>query len=144
MRTLAAAIVLSLAFPAVALAQQEPQGSKWTGVEWYEVIQVDFKAGKSSEAMDLIEEQFKPTSQAAGTPMPVMLLEHETGEWDLTVIWHMEEGPSSMEWQRSPNNQKWWAKLVERTGSESAAEAVWDEYQSYIARTNSYIVRQRT
>lgn len=144
MRSVAVAMLVLLALPALVLAQEEPQGAKWTDVEWYEVIHVDFKAGMTSEAMDLINEQFKPTTEAAGTPWPVMILEHETGEWDMTVIWHMEEGPRSMEWEQSPNGQKWWAKLIERTGSESAAQAVWDEYQSYIARTNSYIVRQRS
>ncbi|UCG75701.1 MAG: hypothetical protein JSV95_13480 [Gemmatimonadota bacterium] len=144
MRSLAVTATLLLALPTVILAQEEPQGMKWTDIEWYEVIEIDFKAGKAAAAIDLIEQQFRPTSRAAGTPLPVMILEHETGAWDLTVIWHRAEGPSFMEWQQSPNNQKWWAKLVERAGGESAAQALWDEYQSYIARTNSYIARKRT
>ena len=142
MRNLAAALAFVLALPVVAIAQEEPQGSKWTDVEWFEIVQVDFKAGKTDDAMDMINENFKPTTAAAGTPWPVMILEHETGEWDLTVIWRMEEGPRSMEWQQSPNSQKWWAKMIERTGSEEAAEEMMAKYQSYIARTNSYIVRQ--
>ena len=110
-------------------------------MDWYRIVNVDFHNGKSGDARRMIEEHFMPAGEAAGTPPPVMMLWNETGEWDLTIIWHMTDGPAGMEWRRSPNNVKWWKTFMEREGGEEAAEKMQSEYRSLVARSSSTIAR---
>ncbi len=143
MRSIAIGLACVLVLPLSAAGQDAPAAAKWTDVDWYRVVQIDFESGKMNAAMDFIDEHFVPATEAAGTPGPAMLLWHETGEWDLTVLWVMAEGPSSMEWRRSPDNIKWWSALVAHEGGADAAAAVWAEWNSMIERTNSFIARKR-
>ena len=135
---LAAAFVCLLAVPSTADAQE---AEKWDGVEWYRIVHVDFHNGKTGDARRIIREHYMPAGEEAGTPTPVMLLWHDTGEWDLTIVWHMHEGPSGMEWRRSPNSVKWWKTFVEREGGEEAAQAIQEEYSALVARSTSSIAR---
>jgi hypothetical protein len=135
---LAAALIVLFALPTRAEAQE---AEKWEGVDWYRIVNVDFHNGKAGDARRIIEDHYMPAGEAAGTPTPVMLLWNETGEWDLTIIWHMKDGPASMEWQRSPDGVKWWQTFVEREGGEEAAEAIQEEYSGLVARSTSTIAR---
>jgi hypothetical protein len=135
---LAAAIACLLTIPSSAEAQE---AEKWEGVNWYRIVHVDFHNGKSGDARRIIEDHYMPAGEEAGTPTPVMLLWNQTGEWDLTIIWHMKDGPASMEWRRSPDNVKWWKTFVEREGGEEAAQAIQEEYSGLVARSSSDIAR---
>jgi hypothetical protein len=142
MRRLAlASLSILLVGPAPLAAQDDAQPTKWTDVEWYTVTQVDFVNGKQDEALKIIREHFIPAADAAGTPGPVMVLMNVTGEWDMTVIWKMKDGPADMEWRRSPDNIKWWKAAVELAGSEEAAEKLGEEYSSYVQRASSTLTR---
>lgn len=135
---LAVALFCLFAVPSSAEAQE---AEKWDGVDWYRIVNVDYHNGKSGDARRMIEEHFMPAGEAAGTPTPVMMLWNETGEWDLTIIWHMKDGPAGMEWRRSPDNVKWWKTFMEREGGEEAAEKMQSEYSSLVARSTSTIAR---
>jgi hypothetical protein len=135
---LALALVGLFAVPTRTEAQEV---EKWDGVNWYRIVHVDFHNGKTGEARRIIEEHFMPAADDAGTAGPDMLLWHETGEWDLTIIWRMKEGPASMEWRRSPDNVKWWKSFSELEGGDEAAELIQKEYSALIARSTSSIAR---
>ena len=47
----------------------------------------------------------------------------------------MEGGMADLEWYRSPDDMKWWAALVELTGSQEAAEEIMDEYLDTVERS---------
>lgn len=136
-----AILAVLLVLPGRLAAQEDQQPVKWTGVEWYNVVNIDFAPGKTSDALKIIREHFMKASDAAGTPKPTMILMDVTGPWDMTVIWKMKDGPASMEWRRSPDNIKWWAALVKQEGSEDAANKLTEEYGSYVARSSSTITR---
>ena len=143
--TLFAALLVGLFVgPNPLAAQDDAQPTKWTGVEWYTITNVDFVNGKQDEALKIIREHFLPASDAAGTPKPQMILMNATGEWDMTIVWKMQEGPAGMEWRRSPDNVKWWKAAVARAGSEEAAEQLGEEYGSYVQRSSSTIMRTMT
>jgi len=135
---LTVALICLFAIPSGLDAQE---AEKWDDVDWYRIVQVDFHNGKAGDARRTIEEHFMPAGREAGTPTPVMMLWNVTGEWDLTIIWHMQDGPASMEWRRSPDNVKWWKKFMEREGGEEAAEKIQSEYASLVARSTSTIAR---
>lgn len=142
MRRIPLAILAVLLVLPARLAAQEDQGpTKWTGVDWYTVVNIDFAPGKTADAVKIIREHFMKASDAAGTPKPVMVLMDVTGPWDMTVVWKMQDGPTSLEWRRSPENVKWWAAFVKQEGSEEAARKIQEEYGSYVARSSSTITR---
>ncbi|MFK7923689.1 MAG: hypothetical protein AB8H47_17150 [Bacteroidia bacterium] len=113
------------------------EGIKHENPQWKRVVMLDFHADKEKRAIEIIDEYFKVASKNAGTPGPEVMVDFETGEWDLMAIWGMSDGIESMNWVVSPNNQKWWAALVKITGGEEEAEAIWAEYQSCIARSSA-------
>ncbi len=141
-RSIFTAVALGIFLPISGRAQEMPTASKWSDVEWYRVTHVAFKAGHRNDALNIIREHFAPAGEEAGTPPPVMSLEHETGQWDLTTIWHMS-GPSEMEWGLTPNGEKWWAAFATREGGIEKARQIWRDYLDMIARSTSYITRER-
>lgn len=101
-------------------------------VTWKEVVKINFKAGKRSDALKIINEHFKTASVKAKTPSPQLMLEMTTGDYDLLVIWHMEDGIKDMTWETSPDNIAWRTAFNELSGGEDEAKKILDEYQSYI------------
>ena len=140
-RSIFTALALGIFLPISGRAQEMPTASKWTDVEWYRVVHIDFKSGQRGTALDIIRDHFVPAGEEAGTPGPVMSLQHETGQWDLTTIWHMS-GPSEMEWGLTPNAEKWWAAFAQNEGGIEKARQIWSDYQDMIAQRTSYITRQ--
>ncbi|MEO0499773.1 MAG: hypothetical protein AAF205_04345 [Pseudomonadota bacterium] len=106
--------------------------------DYYQIVMVDFQAGKADEAMKIVEDVFMPAADASGTPKPQMI-RLMTGEHDLALIWPVAEGPSAMEWSRSPEDVKWMQAMIDATGSQEAATAKLDEYYAYIASSDSMI-----
>ncbi len=139
--TAAAFVIVFLGLLVAPSGADAQEAEKWDGVTWYRIVHVDFHNGKAGDARKIIEEHYMPAGEAAGTPGPIMMLWHETGEWDLTILWEMTDGPSSMEWRRSPNNVKWWKVFVEREGGAEAAEAIQEKYSGLVARSTSDIAR---
>lgn len=143
--TVAAAAVLMtpLSLAAQQAAQQEElEPERHENVTWYTVEQIDFKPGKREAALEIIRNYYAPAGVESGTPGPVMHLEHMTGEWDLTVIWHMERGPAQMEWKRSPEAVAWQKKFAEMVGGPERAREIGEEFASYIARSNGTLTMQ--
>ena len=139
--TAAAAACFVLSAP-VAAQEEAPKPEKHENVSWFQIAQIDFKPGKADAAMEIIEKHYMPASREAGTPGPVMTLQHRTGSWDLTVIWHMKRGPAGMEWKRTPEGIAWQKKFVEMVGGQEEAEAIGEKFSSYIDRENVTVAMQ--
>jgi len=133
------ALFLSMAGLATsAQAQDEgPQPKRYEDVTWNEVVLVDFKAGKEDRAMEIIEDHYNPATRKAGTQVP-RHVNLQTGPWDLMLIWTLQDGPSEMAWETSPEDAKFEKAFVEMHGEEKAQE-IGDEITSAIARTTSFV-----
>lgn len=118
------------------------QATKYKNVKWYGIAQVDFKPGKMDEAMGLVKKYFMPAGKAAGNPGPVMVLENQTGSWDITVIWLLKDGPSDLEWKVSPENVASNAELLKLAGSKEKVEKIREEWLSDIARSTYNVALQ--
>ena len=132
---LAAAICL---FSGPVLAQDDDEGGPVTQGDdavYISVTKVQFEAGERERGMEIISEYFAPAGEAAGTPPPMLSIHYQTGEWDAEWVWVMEGGMADLEWYRSPDDMKWWAALVELTGSQEAAEEIMDEYLDTLERS---------
>lgn len=141
-RILGLALFVSF-LPATALAQQGPPEAEKKGEgHWYRLTQVDFKAGQMDEAMDIVYNHFVKASEAAGTAAP-HILEHETGEWDVTYVFPMERGPDGLNWELTPEGEKFLRALAEQEGGMERAEKLFEKYDKKVARAQSEIVFEK-
>jgi len=124
---------------APAQAQEEgPEAQRLEGVTWNQVVLVDFKAGEEDRAMEMISNNFLAASKKAGTQVP-RLIDLQTGPWDMMLVWTMEDGPSEMAWETSPEQAKYQKTLMEMVGGKKEMEKIGDEYTSLINRSTSFL-----
>lgn len=121
---------------------QETGSKKFQNPEWFEIVQVKYKAGKKEKAQSLIKDYFMATGQAAGLPGPHMTLDMVSGEWDMVFLWKMEEGIETLNYEISPTGAKFRKAFMEKVGGEEKAQQIWEEYYSYIQDWNSEIARK--
>lgn len=124
-------------------SQDMPKAHKMENTSWHEVVLIDFKPGKAGEAMDIIDNHFVKAAEKAGNPGPEMELVMETGNWDMLLVWNMDS-PSEMEWDVSPEGEKFMKALSEQEGSWKKAQELFDKYQSLIDESTSYIATSDT
>lgn len=127
------AMIAVVAVPLAVGAQDAPMGKKLEGAVWYEVARVAFHPGKVDRAREIIRDHFAPAAMAAGTATPTMVLWHDTGDYDLTVVWKMD-GPEDLRWEIHPDQAKWFQAMAQKAGGMEAAQAVMAEYEGLIAR----------
>lgn len=142
-------VILSLAiiifYSQLSFAQDTSyaiQATKFKNVTWYGIAQVNFKQGKMQDALSIVKKYFIPASKAAGNPGPVMALENFTGQWDMTIIWRLKDGPSDLEWKVSPEGSAFRKQLVKLLGSKEKANKLWQKYDSYIVNSTYNIAMQ--
>ena len=109
-------------------------GQENDDARYVRVTFVSYKPGMAGKAYAILREHYAPAGEAAGTPGPITV-HFQTGPFDAAYHWQLENGMSDMEWQRSPNQVKFRAAMVELEGSEEAAQAVRDSYNATVART---------
>ncbi|MGQ8338330.1 hypothetical protein ACUNWD_17380 [Sunxiuqinia sp. A32] len=140
MKNLFLFVALMLFIVSGAIAQEEMKASKYENATWHEVVLVDFKPGKIKRAKEIIQ-LYEKAGQAAETTPPKMLW-LMTGEYDMMLIWTLEDGPSEYEWKWSPDGVKWWKEFVKQQGSEEAANKLSEEYSSLVFKSTSYLARK--
>ena len=135
--TLTSVFALALVFAAAPSVAQDDDGGPQTwgdDAKYMTVTYVKFKAGKRADAMQIIGEHFMPAGKAAGLPPP-FAFHYQTGKWDASFWWDLENGLKDLEWFISPNNIKFMASLAEQEGSMEAAEELFAKYRSMIANS---------
>ncbi|HKJ33614.1 MAG TPA: hypothetical protein VKA34_17390 [Balneolales bacterium] len=122
-----------------AQSPKEPvKAAKYKNIKWYMVSQIEIKPGKRNELLGIVKKYFEPASKKVGNG-PVMVLEHRTGPWDITTVWPLKEGLSTLQWKESPDDVAWYKELVKMAGSEAKAKELRKKYVSDIARETSYL-----
>lgn len=122
-------------------AQETMKAKKMEGHTWHQVVMVKFEPGTMDKAMKLIDEHFAKAGMDAGLPGPKVMT-FKTGEWDMMFVWNMD-AISDMDWEISPDDEKWWAQMVKQEGSEEQAMNVWQEYLGYIENSTSYLATSK-
>lgn len=130
-------------FAASLMYSQEMTAKKYDDPQWYNIVYIDYLPGKYNKAMNIIDTYFRPATEKGGTNAPKMLIELNSGPYDVMVVWHMKEGLNGMNWEVSPDNIKWRAALNDIAGGVDKAGEILDEYQSCIASSNNTIGRLR-
>lgn len=133
---------ISLAFLALTFqpvhSQDMPEAHKKKDVTWHEIVMIEFKSGKESDAIDIIENHFAKAAEKADSFTPPKEFNMETGKRDLILVWDMDS-ISDMEWEVSPENEEWFKALSNVEGGVEKAHKILDKYQSYIKESKSEI-----
>jgi len=124
-------------------AQSDMQPKKYENAQWKNVVFVDYKSGKYARSKEIISKYFAPASEKAGTPGPEMVLEMNSGEWDIMYVWGMKGGIADLNWETSPDDIAWRKALNEIAGGADKAQAILDEFSSLVNRSSNQIGRVR-
>ncbi len=119
------------------------EAKKYDNPQWKTIVYIDFEVGKQGRAQEIIKDYFVKAADKAGTPKPEYVLNMNSGEWDMILIWNMEDGIESMNWETSPNGVKWQKAFNEVCGGEEKAKAISSEYDAGVARAYSDVGRKR-
>ena len=139
--SIAAVFVSVFLFSMPAIAQEDDGGPQTWGddARYVSVTFVKFKAGKREEAMEIINEYFKPAGAKAGTPPPMLDVHFQTGSWDAMFVWNLDGGMADLEMYRSENDMKWWAALAELNGGQEGAEMIMDRWRQTIREAETQV-----
>lgn len=124
------------------VSAQEMSAKKYDNPQWYVIEYLDFYSGKADDAKKIIEDYFVPADEDAGVPGPLMELNMVSGQWDYMVVWHLDEGVESLDWEVSPNSIKWRQAFEKKAGSKEKAQEIRDEFSSYIRSSKSELARR--
>ncbi|MBL7472677.1 hypothetical protein [Robertkochia sediminum] len=118
------------------------EAEKYENPEWYSFVYVDYHPGMMGEARNIIDNYFKKASAQAGTPIPVMEISLAAGEYDMLIVWKMEDGVEGMNWKTSPSQVKWRAAMNELAGGEDQAKEIMENYRKCIRSSSSNMGRK--
>ncbi len=93
-------------------AQELPKAKKYEGVKWYGAVYWKWKPGKAQEGSKIVHDHLLPVVKTLG--LKQLHFHFSTGEWSGVRYIPLDEGPSLLEWQVSPNTEKFWAELAKQ------------------------------
>jgi hypothetical protein len=140
LRSIALVLLTSAALAPVG-AQEAIAPKKLENVSWYWMANVKFKPGKLDDGMKIINEHFAPAGNAVGMT-GVRMLSHTGGQWDITLLFPMAEGPRALEWAMSPDDAKWMNELAKREKGMPNVMALMNRYSDLVAREEAILVRE--
>lgn len=133
-------LVVSIAAAMLAAAPATAQGMQAElrkDVTYYQVVFVKFKNGKRDRAFEIIEKYFKVAD--AGATEPVIEIHTTTGPWDTIAMMPMRGGVADLGYVVAPDDARWFAALSKLVGGDAKAQAIMDEYDSLIERSQTEI-----
>jgi len=136
---IAIAVALIAVLP-VAAEEEVPQAKKHDSLQWYYLVHVQFKTGKTDDAVKIIKDHFTPAAEAAGVKMPKFFM-CNSGKWDLVYLYHLDAGITELEWKISPSDAKWLAACADQEGGMEAAEEIFAKYDAMIHEWDAELVR---
>ncbi|MCW9707015.1 hypothetical protein [Fodinibius salsisoli] len=120
-----------------AQEMETPKAKKMEGHTWHQVVMVKFKPGSMDEAKSLIHDHFMKAGMSSETEGPQMM-QFKSGEWDMMFIWKMDN-ISDMDWEVTPDDEKWWAEMAKQEGGMDKAMAVMKKYLDLVHNSTSYL-----
>ena len=123
------------------VSAQELTAKKFENLQWYYITFLKFENGKAEDAKKVITEYFKPSDLDTGQQGPVLELDLLFSEWDLIVVFPMEEGIEALEWEMSPRDVEWMKAFQKRAGSAERAKEIQKEFESYIKDYKSILAK---
>ena len=125
-----------LLLPDAAAQEDFTQPKKFENMEWYNAYFVKFEPGMKEEGLKIIEEHFVPVDKELGRTEPTAFL-FRTGDWDMIVYFPLEEGPSTLAWQISPEDAEWNKTFIEQEGGPEEAMKVFQKWSDTVAHAKT-------
>lgn len=129
--------LMMTAISSYAQEQDTPKAKKMEGHTWHQVVMVKFKPGTMDKAKKMLDEHFAKAGMDAQLEGPQMI-HFKTGEWDMMFVWTMDS-ISDMDWEITPDDEKWWAQMAKQEGGADKAMEVMQQYMDMIESTTSYL-----
>jgi hypothetical protein len=133
-------LALVLFAPARMSAQDQLTAQKWTDVEWYRIQSWQFTAAGEDTAMTIMWDIYMPMIREVAPES--RCFRHVTGEWHITCIFHMSEGPAYYEWETAPGFADFVNGIIERQGE--AALDVFETFNDAVARRSHTVLIEPT
>jgi len=134
-------LAIAILFSSQLLSAQEMKAKKMDNPVWVKMAFIKFEPGKMDKAKKIIKDYFAKADEIAGLPAPTAY-SMSTGSYDMVVIWELEEGIETLNYEISPNDVKWMGELSNLTGSQEKAMGKLDEFYSYLAEWKTEIARK--
>ncbi len=119
------------------LKQDTLKAKKMEGHTWHQVVMVKFKPGTMDKAHKMIHEHFEKAGMDAELEGP-QIIQFHTGEWDMMFVWTMDS-INEMDWEITPDDEKWWAQMAEQEGGMDKAMEVMQQYLDMVQNSTSYL-----
>ncbi|MAP53901.1 hypothetical protein [Altibacter sp.] len=123
------------------LQAQEMKVKKYDNPEWVRMAYVKFKPMMKEKAQAIIKDYFMKADMNLGNTGP-MSFEMASGEYDMLVIFPLEEGIETLNYEMSPDDVKWMNEMSKLTGGMDKAMAKLQEFYSYVADWDSELARK--
>ncbi|HKJ48996.1 MAG TPA: hypothetical protein VJ973_07895 [Christiangramia sp.] len=120
---------------------QEMKAEKYDNPEWVSIAYIKFKPMKKDPAMSIIENYFAKADQDAGIKAPTAY-HLSYGEYDMMVIWEMEEGVEMLNYKMTPDDVKWMNSMAKVAGGQDKAMEKIEEFSAYVEKWDTSLARK--
>ena len=120
---------------------QEMKAEKYENPEWVSIVKIKFKPMKKEPAMGIINNYFVKADEDSGAPAPTTY-HFPMGDYDMMVIWEMEDGLETLNWKTTPGDVKWMNSMAKIAGGPDKAMAKLDEFMSYVEKWDTSMARK--
>ncbi|TBW30226.1 hypothetical protein [Gramella sp. KN1008] len=120
---------------------QEMTAKKYDNPNWVQMVYIKFKPMKKDPAMGIIQEYFAQADKNAGIEAPTVY-HFVTGDYDMLVVWEMEEGIETLNYEMTPNDAKWMNEMAKLAGGQDKAMAKMNEFFNYVEAWNNSLARK--
>jgi len=134
-------LAIAILFSSQLLSAQEMKAKKMDNPVWVKMAFIKFHPGKMDKAKTIVNEYFSKADKNAGITSPTSY-SMTTGSYDMVVIWELEEGIETLNYEISPNDVKWIGELSKLTGGQEMAMEKLDEFYSYLSDWKTEIARR--
>jgi hypothetical protein len=121
-------------------AQEQLAAQKWTDVGWYRLVSWQFTRAGLDTTMTIWFDICVPAIKEISPESKCF--QHITGEWHLTCVYPMREGPAYYEWETAPNFARFVNSIIARHGE--AAQEIFDAFSNAVARNTTTAIIEPT
>ena len=143
MKTFKTAIMLCilLIIGMQGMQSQEMKVTKYDNPEWIRVGYVKFKPMMKQKAQEIIRNYFAKADKNLGRPGP-MSFELASGEYDMIVMFPMEHGIETLNYEMTQEDIDWMQEMSKLAGGPDKAMEKMQEFYSYVETWESDIARR--
>lgn len=134
-------LVFGLLLPAGPASAQEPdvpQAQVREAGTYYRLFTLEFRPGKTDDALEILYATLVPAWRNAGVEVQVIESLLETK--DVLILVELEKGPETLAYTVPEQDARAWAALVALAGDAESANRAVDRFIEFVARQSESLV----